>query len=198
MNKKDIGLDLLADLGETALGLVTSNEVLKEIPILSTAVGLARLGKNFRERAFLNMIATFLRNLPEQTTERRKRLAEEARLDSKRRLKYGEALFTTLEQADSTVKAEYAALVFSAFVDGEISDRELRGLCHGIRVAQVDELVEFAEGDTKPMNMEHLAHTGLAGTRYPQMKFDGNTKPEFAYTKIGGILRELLARRKKV
>jgi hypothetical protein len=201
MNIESAKFDILADIGESALDQIIENDFLKEIPVLGTAVNIARLGYQLRERAFINKVSAFLSHLPKHTQETQKILLQEIEKDSKRRLKFGEALFFTLEQADSLVKAEYAAIVFTSFIRGEISDRELRALCHSIRVTQSDELIEFSESKTlRQKLLRDLSHTGLVSARFSSRKLNEKhevaTKPQYGFTKNGGILRNLLSKAK--
>ena len=195
-------IDLLADLGEVALDQLLENQVLKEIPILGSAVNIARAGIGIRERAFLNKIQIFVSMLPEQSEEDKQRMILELNKDSKSRVRFGEAVFSTIEQSASSAKVEYVAIVFSAFIKGEISSRELRELCHSINVTQTDDLLEFAE--EKHLNermMRELVHTGLTDVRYPTevptTPGSINVKPEFGITKNGNILRNLVMEQKK-
>lgn len=190
-------IDLLADLGEVAIDQLMTNEIIKEIPILGSAVNIARAGIGIREKAFLNKLRIFIELLPQQSDEERKKFSEEVDKDSTSRIKFGEAVLTTIEQSDSSAKVEYVAIIFSSFVKFEISARELREMCHSINIAQVDDLVAFTEAD-KPTERQirDLIHTGLTATRYPpvEVTFSGSidVKPEFGITKIGGILRNLI------
>lgn len=197
MNKDSSSIDLLADLGEVALDQLLENQVLKEIPILGSAVSIARAGIGIRERAFLNKIKLFISMLPEQSEEDKERLIVELDKDSKSRIKLGEAVLSTIEQSDSSAKVEYVAVVFSAFVKGKISSRELRELCHSINVTQADDLLEFAESDhLSEQRMRELVHTGLTDVIYPSevptTPGSINVKPTFEITKNGNILRKLV------
>jgi hypothetical protein len=189
--------DLLADLGEVVIDRLLENEVLKEIPILGSAVNLARAGIGIRERVFLNKIKIFVSLLPEQSEEDRQRFVDELEKDSKSRIRFGETVLTVIEQSDSTVKVEYVAIVFSAFLKGYISPRELRELCHSISMAQADNLIEFAETEKlSERQIRQLVHTGLTAVRYPpvELTFSGSidVKPKFGISKIGGVLRNLI------
>lgn len=194
---KSPSFDLLADLGETAIDELLSNDVIKDIPILGTAVNLARTVIGLRERAFLNKLRLFVESLPQQSDDERSKLGSAIAKDRDSRAKVGEAIFSTLEQADSTVKVQYVGLVFAAFLREHISDRELRELCHSIRTTQVDDLVEFIESESPHERLlREMAHTGLVGVRYPPVPVTHSgtleVKPIFGLTKNGGILRNVV------
>lgn len=198
MDKNSSSIDLLANLGEVALDQLLENPVLKEIPILGSAVSIARAGIGIREQAFLNKIKLFIDMLPEQSEEDKERLVEALDKDSRSRIKFGEVVLSTIEQSDSSAKVEYVAIVFSAFLMGEISSRELRQLCHSINVTQADDLLEFAESDhLGEQKMRELVHTGLTDVIYPSTVPNTvgsiNVKPTFEITKNGNILRQLVA-----
>lgn len=189
--------DLLADLGEVVLDQLSNNEVVREIPILGIAVNIARAGIGIRERVFLNKINLFVNRLPEQSKEDRARLITELHHDSKSRVKFGEAVLSTIEQSDSSAKVEYVAIVFSAFVKGRVSSRELRELCHSINVTQSDNLLDFAESEqVSELMIKELVHTGLTNVTYPTSvpTTPGaiHIQPTFEITQIGQLLRELV------
>ena len=194
---KSPSFDLLADLGETAIDELLSNDVIKDIPILGTAINLARTVIGLRERAFLNKLRLFVQSLPHQSDDERSKLCSAIANDCDSRDKVGEAIFSTLEQADSTVKVQYIGLVFAAFLREYISDRELRELCYSIRITQVDDLVEFIESESpRERLLREMVHTGLVGVRYPPVPVTHSgtleVKPIFGLTKNGYILRNVV------
>lgn len=200
MGKESSKIDLLADLGEVVLDQLLENQVLKEVPILSSAVNVARAGVGIRERSFLNKINLFISMLPEQSEEDKERLMIEIDKDSKSRIRFGEAVLSTIEKSDSSAKVEYVAIAFSAFVKGKILSRELRELSHSINVTQTDDLLDFTESDQlSEQRMRELVHTGLTNVIYPSevptTPGSINIKPTFEITKNGNILRKLVMNR---
>ena len=78
-------------------------------------------------------------------------------------MKFGESLYTTIEQADSLTKIQYLAVAFEAFLNKDINHKELRHLCHAINRCFIDDLVEIVEAKS-PKNDVIKANlaTGLA------------------------------------
>lgn len=197
MDTNSAKVDLLADLGEVVIDQLLNNAVIKDIPILGCAVNLTRAGIGIRERAFLNKIKAFVDALPEQSKVERRKFLKKVEKDSKSRMRFGDAVLTVIEQSDSLLKVEWVAIIFSAFLRDDISDRELRELCHSILMTQTDHLKEFVETiRLKDRQVRELVHTGLAAVRYPPVKinYSGSidVKPKFGLTKNGVLLRRLI------
>jgi len=157
--------NIIVDNSEILLDSLITNEILKEIPVIGTSIKLIKGVNNIRDQIYLNKIKYFLKNVGELTVSQKKRLIKESKKDSKRRTKFGESLFTTIEQADSLTKIEYLAITFEAFLNSDIDDKELRHICHAINRCFIDDLVEIVEADFP--NYEILksnVDTGLASS----------------------------------
>ena len=48
------------DFGEIAIDAFMNDGIWKDIPVISTAVNIAKIGATFRDRAFLNKLHDFL------------------------------------------------------------------------------------------------------------------------------------------
>lgn len=188
--------DLMADLGEVALDSITGNEVLREIPILGTAIGVARAAESIRDRVFLNKVRHFLQNLDEISPEQRTRFKETLEQDPKAQAKTGEAVFSTIERGDSLKKIEYAALAFRAFLDGRLSSDKLRMVCFSIRQAFVDDLEYVVETERIrkfDYDLRFLVPSGLAEETYDFTSSDGPPEPDYKISDIGETLRGIWA-----
>ena len=60
--KRDL-TDVLANLSEVGLDTITENEIIKEIPVVSTVVSVYKIGHTLRERAYLKKLFVFLREI---------------------------------------------------------------------------------------------------------------------------------------
>jgi hypothetical protein len=107
--------DLLADNSEVLLDSLIDNEILKEIPILGSSLKIIRGVQSIRDRAYLSKIKRFVDHLGEIDDKERKKLIDESNKDKKRRVKFGDAIFTTIEKSDSLLKVEYLAIALSLF-----------------------------------------------------------------------------------
>ena len=183
--------DILADTGEMALDSLIENEVIKEIPILGTSLKVIKGIKNIRDKAYLNKVKRFVECIGEIDEVKKRKLIEESRLDAKRRIKFGDALFTSIEQSDSLAKVEYIAAAFEAFLNSELSENDLRLICHVIRNSFTDELVDIIEKDTPELELKYSVASGLADIEYKELTIDmTNTEPNYSISYAAEQLRD--------
>jgi hypothetical protein len=181
--------DLLADNSEILLDSLMDNEILKEIPVLGSSLKIIRGIQSIRDKSYLNKVKRFLEHLGEIGEKERKKLIEESVNDKKRRVKFGDAIFTTIEQSDSLVKVEYIAIAFEAFLNDEIKESDLRLICHVINNSFTDESIEVIEADS-PNNLQYVVPSGLAEMIYPKLTLDmDTTEPQYKISSIAGQLR---------
>lgn len=191
--------DIIADFGEIGLDAITENEVIREIPILGTAVSLARAGASIRDKLFLTKIKRFIDHISETTPEQRNKLVEESRKDESRRARVGEAVFTTLEQSDSVAKVDYVSSAFEAFLNNDISDSDLRMMCFAIRLTFIDDLVDFVESPTQPTMalLKYLEAFGLSRSIFARGTRDKEADIEYEISDAGVKLRSAWHKYKK-
>lgn len=190
--------DLLADNSEILLDSLMDNEILKEIPVLGSSLKIIRGIQSIRDKSYLNKIKRFVEHLGEIDENERKKLLEESTKDKKRRVKFGDAIFTTIEQSDSLVKIEYLAIAFEAFLNDEIGESDLRLICHVINNSFTDELIEVIETEF-PGNLQYVVPSGLADVIYSKLTMDmDTTEPHYKLSSIAGQLRTAWKKYRKV
>lgn len=185
--------NLLSDNAEVLIDSLIDNEVLKEIPILGTSINAVKAYRNIRDNAYLNKVKTFIDKIGQINESQRKRLIEESKKDEKRRAKFGESLFTTIEQSESLTKIEYLAVVFEAFLNLEINDEDLRYICFGIKNSYIDDLIKIVESENIPSQMvlKYNTASGFAVSEFRALTLDmTDTEPEYKITAIGEKLRQ--------
>ncbi|WP_206743364.1 hypothetical protein, partial [Flavobacterium sp. Leaf82] len=134
--------------------------------------------QSLRDRAYLNKIKLFLEKIGEINSEQKKVLINDSKKNEKSRTKFGDAIFTTIEQSDSTVKVEYLAIAFEAYVNEEINESDLRLICHVINNTFSDELIDIIENEKPIGDLKNVVSSGLAETKYREMTLDGNSRSE--------------------
>ena len=189
--------DLLADNSEVLIDSLIDNELLKEIPILGNSLKVIRGIQSIRDKSYLNKIKRFVEHIGEIDEEEKKRLIDESKKDSKSRVKFGDALFTTIEQSDSLVKVEYLAIAFEAFLNYEFEESDLRIICHIIKNSFTDELIEVIEKEY-PDNLQYVVPSGLAEIVYPRLTMDmTSTEPKYILSSPAKQLRKAWVKYKK-
>lgn len=184
-------IDIITDNAEVALDSLIKNEVLKEIPVLGTSVKVMRAIKSTRDNAYVNKVKFFIENVGHVNDEKKKRLIEESKEDEKSRAKFGDALFTAIDQSDSIVKVEYLALAFEAFLNNDFDRNALRLICHIINSAFTDELIDIIENERPKMDLKYAVPSGLADVEYPKATFDmESTGPQYSLSSLAEHLRK--------
>ncbi|MGJ8733529.1 MAG: hypothetical protein ACSHW4_10300 [Cellulophaga sp.] len=190
--------NLLTDNSEIILDSLIDNEILKEIPIIGNSINIIRGIRSIRDNAYLKKVKVFIDNLGELSESEKNKLIEESKKDVKRRVKFGNAIFTTIEKSDSLIKIEYLALAFEAFLNNEFPESDLRHLCHIINNSFTDDLIDVIENETPKGNLKFLVGTGLADVQYPKLTFDmDHTEPKYILSDTSDILRRIWIKYKK-
>lgn len=161
--------DLAADLAEPALDAIINNEILKDIPVLGSAVKVAGLGQTISDRIFLAKIQRFLSALEPVSSPEAQRFSEELASGDADASRTAETLLLAIDIADDLAKTPIIASVFQAFLQGDISKGEFRRIIAAVNAAVVDDLLAVAAFGAEPSgsSKEHsalinaLRHTGL-------------------------------------
>src|SRR3989338_5090892 len=88
---KDTDLENLSiDMAELAIDSVLDDGILRDVPIVSTFVGLAKFGANVHDKLFLKKILTFLTRLNGVPAEKRRRMVNDTDSSKEHKVKVGE------------------------------------------------------------------------------------------------------------
>ena len=110
----------VTDFAEIGLDSVMEDGLLKEIPFLSTAVSLYRMGQSIRERNHIAKLAAFMTRINEGilSEEDRKRYQEKFQATAKFRDQ--ELEYILIDRYISKDKAKLLATLYLAYLDGRI------------------------------------------------------------------------------
>lgn len=120
LEAKELG-SLTADYTELGLDSILDDGIVKDIPILRTLVGLAKIGLNVRDRIYVKKIYGFLVEVGQTTQEQRDEFVEKHCGNGKR---FEEAVLLILEQSDRVEKSALIGKVFKACILGKITYME--------------------------------------------------------------------------
>jgi hypothetical protein len=112
--------DLTARLGEVALDSLLTQGVLREIPMIGSAIGLFNAGNDIAAYFFARKISLFLNEVETISQEDRQRFFEE-KCSEEGAEEVGEATLLLLEKADNVALAKYLGRAFALFIKGTIS-----------------------------------------------------------------------------
>lgn len=115
--------DTVGDLAEVGLDAVMDDGILKDIPILSTVVGLYRIGHTIRERHAIKQLALFVTELNRGSVDesRRKQLIEKLNGDTRKSKQEIEYILVVLDSYLEYEKPRMLAKLYIAYLEETIT-----------------------------------------------------------------------------
>jgi hypothetical protein len=104
------------DLAEIGVDAVLNDGVLKDIPVLSTLVGIYKAGVSIRERQYIKKLILFLSEFKKIDEDGRKRFVNSELSDEKKREKFGETILALIEKSDDSKKLKIYARIFEQHI----------------------------------------------------------------------------------
>jgi len=156
----DTSVELLEALGDQ----VFDDGLLKDIPILGTAVNLARIGKTITDRIFLKKVAKFLVSLSEVEEIEKQKFYSRLETDQRLRQKTGEVIVLILDHFEDLEKPEILARVFISHIKGVISFDQFRKLASAINLAYVEDLRQLVDSKGRSTTDIQESRQGLLRT----------------------------------
>ena len=109
-------LSVLGDLGEVAIDAVMDDGILRDVPILSTVVGLGKCFRNVSDVLFAKKLIVFLYGLKDADVQQREEAISKWESDAKYRIRVGEILLNMINRCDDTQKAQWLSKLFYEMV----------------------------------------------------------------------------------
>lgn len=173
----NVGKDYLEFGIDTAL----ESGALKDLPFVSTVVGIFNAAGSVREQLLITKLIRFLSQLSEIPKEDRMSMVDKLNEDDKFAGRAGAALIEILDRMESERKPELAAKCFAAYAKKDISFEQLRRMLFALeRVPsfEIDKLGEFSKKSIETtMRMEESTLLAFvnAGLGMNNGGFDGGT-----------------------
>lgn len=160
--------DASIDIFEASLDSLIQDDVLKEIPIVKTFIGVMQAGMNLQDKLFLKKILTFLQQIDEIPEKERKEVIKEIDASDKYSVKVGEKLLYILNSCDDHTHAENVAMLFSAMLKRRITYPQYVNAAQIIARLSKEDLEQFLGSYTNTNHLDdsasNLSHTGLVYT----------------------------------
>lgn len=122
---KDTDLGNLAiDLTELGIDSLLNEGIIRDIPVISSLVNLAKFGANIHDKLFIKKILSFLVGLKDISSDDRKKIINEIDNSKKYRIKVGEKLFYIIDSCQDHENSEKISLIFKAFLENKINYKE--------------------------------------------------------------------------
>lgn len=142
--------DTVGDLAEVGLDAVMDDGILKDIPILSTVVGLYRIGYTIRERHEIKQLALFVAELNRGCTDesKRKQLLEKLNSDTRKSKQEIEYILVVLDNYLEYEKSQMLAKLYIAYLEETITWAEFAEYASMVK--------QLIPGDLKLLEERHM------------------------------------------
>jgi len=194
----DTSVELLEALGDQ----VFDDGLLKDIPILGTAVNLARLRKTIADRLFLKKVEKFLVSLSEVEETKKQKFYDRLETDQRLREKTGEVIVLILNRFDDLEKPEILARVFRSYMNGIIGFNQFRQLASAVDIAYIEDLWQLVNSKGRsPTDVQDsrqgLLRTGLTAISQHGVPVHGGFGENVVYspiitTNLGGLFIKIM------
>lgn len=158
--------DALADFGESMLDDLTNavidSDIVTDIPVIKSIVGLGKASVNFRDRRYLSKLVSFLSETAKASPEDKAKYREKLDKNPEECKKAGQTILDIIDKITSTQKAIMVGKVFRAFMHEEgLTTAQLVTLCEMIEKGYVDDLIELSKKEDGRWNDAHLESVGI-------------------------------------
>ena len=177
---KESNLRQILETGaELSVDLILDEGLLRDLPVVSTLVGLLRAGgAAYRDRLLLRKLCRFLRELADVEPTKRKQMISRLEQGPEQRRSVGENLILLLDRLDRMEKAEMVGKAFRAYCTDAIDRHTLERLTIAVdRILLIDlpQLRRFClEWETTPFDWEILQNFINAGLAISQSALGGS------------------------
>ncbi len=186
-------IDIASDLSETVLDQFINDPLIKDIPIVGTAVNLAKIGKTISDRLFLSKVKKFLLSIS-VTSKEKEEFINQLESDAKLKAKTQEAVLFLINRADSFDKIEILGHLFQAFIRSQIDINKFRKLSFAVDLAFVDDLALFINANENESKCyESLVRTGLTSiSRTSYLFSDDFAQSSIDITELGKLFLSIM------
>ena len=142
-------VDFVADAGEITLDQFLEDGVLREIPVVATAMRLYRAGVGVRNYLFIKKLLNFLKRLSDIPEAKREAFVDKLSRDQATARRVGESLLMLLDRFDDMEKPQLLARAFKAYMDDRIDFVTFRRLGLAIERVFTADLMQLPQIDSK-------------------------------------------------
>ncbi|NJB84208.1 hypothetical protein [Wenyingzhuangia aestuarii] len=156
------------NLSELILDSVLEDGVLKDIPIVSSIVGLTNIGIKISDRVLLNKIISFLFELKNIPSEKREEMINKIDNSKKHKIKVGEKLLLIIDKCNDYENSQYTAKLFSSYLAEKINYEDFLRGANIIQSVEINDFKNFLNLDKNKIVYNHRTHENL---KYNDVKY---------------------------
>lgn len=112
---------LTGEISEAFIDTIINDGVLREIPLISSILGLNKAILTIKDRLFLKKIISFLNGIKQIDVKKRSKIINEINEGKDQKIKVGDKLIYILDKCDDHIIAQYIAQLFCGLLEERIS-----------------------------------------------------------------------------
>jgi hypothetical protein len=193
MSKDKPVVQALLETGEAGFRALAKGDALAEVPVIGVAFKVVKAVDTVRDQLMEAKLIRFVEGLGE--LDEQKVAAMRSRLSKEEEARQiGGMLLLTIDKVTAIDKAKLLGRIFLAFVNGIVSQVQLRRLIQAVDVAFFEDLMAYLEAHDLDLTTgaeyrERLFSSGLM--RGQVQTFELHSRQFFEVTKDGALLRTL-------
>lgn len=197
------GVNIGSDLSEAFIDTVMTEGVLKEIPIVKTAIGLYNIGKSYQAKRYVKNLIVFIKEFSDLPNDTRDNAIDGYLSTDDKRNKFGETMLVLIETADDIKKPQIYARLLELWIRGECLYEESVRCCRIVDRVFYSDLVYLMDFNDDSVNLDYQAEelykNGLlsyGGIDGGEIVDDGENPGGMIYqvNKFGELVRKAISR----
>tara|TARA_R110001592_G_scaffold74778_2_gene226835 strand:- start:4152 stop:4841 length:690 start_codon:yes stop_codon:yes gene_type:complete len=144
-------------LAEKMLDGNLDDGIIKDIPVLSTLIGIGKTFNNIRDYLFAKKLVSFLSGLENMDPNKRAIELNQINSNLNYQQQVGEKLLFILDRCEDQTKAFYVAKLFVAFLSKDINYNEFLEACAILERCFLNDLARFLNSDLEYLEGEFSA-----------------------------------------
>ena len=156
------------NLSELIIDSVIEDGVLKDIPIVSTIIGLSNIGMKISDRILLNKIISFLIELKNIPISKREEMVNKIDKSKKYEIKVGEKILLIIDRCNDYENSKFVAKLFSAYIMEKI---DYADFLRGANIIQSVEINDFKKFLKLEKNKFQYSFTNRDNLNYEDVKY---------------------------
>ena len=145
--------NVASDISEIVIDSILEDGVLKELPIISTIVGLSKAARNVKDTLFLKKIIHFLTKISHVNTAQRQKMIDLINKNGEQKISVGEKLIYLLDKCDDHIDAKYIGQFFCGFLENKITYEEFLKGARIIQDIYIGDFERFLKQDSSKIEI---------------------------------------------
>lgn len=197
---KDELTEIATDLAEIGLDSQLADGLLKDLPIVGLVYKVGKVALSIPDLILAAKVKKFLVELDKIEPEKREQFRRRVENDPDLAQRTGQAVLLSIDSADELEKAAIIGVLFTAYVNEELTLTDFRRMLYSMNRAFIDDLRNLIRNmatsqKSESFDFPELSGTPLVQTEFPQfgsIRSDQALKPRETPTQLGLRFAELL------